>query len=447
MILLIAMLLFVNALFVMAEMAFVSSKKSRLKAMADKGDRAAILALALIDNPTKYLSTVQIGITLTGIVLGMFGEQAIAEDLSAWLTKFPLLKGYERIVAVGITVTLLTLLTLVLAELVPKRLGQLRPETVARFMARPMDLMSRLTAPLVRFLALSTDVIVRLVPVRPRAESEGAEEEVKALIESGTRSGVFHETEQAIVERVFRLGDQRVTSIMVPRADIDALDVSDTVERVRVAIAAAAHSHYPVCKGDLDHIVGVVHVKDLVRHGVISTEINLEQLAKPPMFVPESTPALAVLKRFRDKNAHIAFVIDEYGLVVGLVTLNDITEAILGDVAPPFSSADQLVVERGDGSWLLDGMLSIEELRELMGVEKLDREEEAGFRTLGGFVMTFLGRIPSAGDRFKVGEAEFEVVDMDRTRVDKVILTKAAKASEAAADGAPGEAAPESGKN
>lgn len=420
--LLIAILILVNGLFVMAEMALVSSRKGRLQSLADKGDRSARIALELINKPSRYLSTIQIVITISGIGLGMFGESVLAERLEGVLAEYPLIAPYRHPIALGITVIALTLVTLVFAELVPKRLGQINPEGFARLFARPMDVVSRVTSPLVLVLSAITDVILRVLPVRAKHDPDAAADEVKAIIASGTESGVFHRSEQDVVERVFRLSDQRVTAIMVPRTDIDFLNVSDSVERVRVAIATSAHSHFPVCDGGLDTLVGVVHVKDLVKHGMVSDTINLRDLAHPPMFVPESTQAIKLLELFRG-GTHIAFVIDEYGAVIGLVTLNDLIGALVGEVTIKGEHHDPEIVKRDDGSFLLDGMLAIGELKSLMGVDHLPNEDDRGFETLGGFIMTHLGRIPSTGDRFDYRDFRFEVVDMDRTRVDKVLFS------------------------
>lgn len=465
--LLIAILLAANALFVMIEMALVSSRKARLQARAERGDKGARSALALLERPTAFLSTVQIGITLISILMGAFGEAAITERLQKQMADLQMPPRWAHPISLGVTVLLLTYATLVISELVPKRIGQARAETIASWFAPITTLIAKLAAPLIWVLTISTELILKLVPIRPVQDHDSTEEEVKALIATGTEAGVFHQEEQELVERVFRLSDQRVTALMVPRTDIDYLHADDTLERIRVTLATTSHSHYPVVKpgAGLDELIGVVHVKDLVRAGIVSETIDVAAIARKPEFVPESMPAIKVLDQFRESGNHIAFVIDEYGSIVGLVTFNDLLEAIVGSVARTEEVTDPPVVRRADGSYLLDGGLPVADLKELMGVATLPREDEAGFETLGGFVMSHLGRVPATGDSFElaageVGRAEdaapppasssttspesaeehahepdaptrpqgaslftFEVVDMDRTRVDKVLLT------------------------
>ena len=420
--LLIFILLALNGLFVMAEMALVSSRKGRLQAKAEHGDRGSRTALELIEQPTRYLSTIQIVITLSGIGLGMFGEASIVDDIEHLFTGYPRIAAYAHAISVALTMLLLTVGTLVFAELVPKRLGQMFPEGLARLLSRPMDMVGRITSPLVSLLTWATDLILSLVPLRPARDDDAAEEEVKAIIASGTESGVFHQTEQDMVERVFRLSDQKVTSIMVPRTDIDFLQVGDSIQRVRVAIATSAHSHFPVCAGSLDELIGVVHVKDLVKHGLVSDTINLRDLARPPMFVPESTICIRLLDQFKKTHNHIAFVVDEYGSLIGLVTLNDLIDALVGEMSSG-GPHDPSIVRRPDGSYLMDGHVPVTELKELLDLKSLPGEDTTGYQTLGGFVMAHLGRIPATGDRFEFDRFHFEVVDMDRTRVDKVLVT------------------------
>ncbi len=427
-ILLIIALLIVTAFFVLAEFAFYSAKKARLQAAADKGNKAAITAIALIENPNRYLSTTQIGITLATIALGMYGEASLTDDLVKWSSTHGVPKEYAHPVATATTIISLTVISLVAAEMVPKRLAQMYPESLARLLARPTDWLSRLSAPIVAVLSFCTDILLRLVP-EPEQHEQAAQEEVKAILASGAEQGFIHQAQQQLVERIFQLSDRRVKSLMVPRNDIDALDVADPAGRVRVAVATSAHSHFPVCDGDLDHLVGVVHVKDLVKHGLMlggADDLNLRALARKPYFVPESATALRVLEQFKQRNTHLAFVLDEYGVLVGLVTLNDLVEAMLGQLPLPgaaSSTADEpLIVKRNDNSYLLDAMLPVADLKSLMGVDTLPRQTEADFDTLGGFVIANLGRVPAIGDRFAFDRFTFEVVDMDRTRVDRVML-------------------------
>lgn len=429
--LIIAALLFINGLFVMAEMALVSTRKARLQASAARGDRSSQIALDLIEHPTRYLSTIQIVITVSGIGMGMFGEAAVADALRIQLEKVELLTRHAHVISVAITIFVLTIITLVFAELVPKRLGQMFPEGLARLLARPMDIFSRITSPLVSILSGFTNLILKLVPVSPSTGNEqAAEDEVRAIMASGAEEGVFHQSERQMVDRVLTLADQRIRTIMVPRPDIDFLDVTDNVQRVRVTLATSSHSHFPICDGGLDKLIGFVHVKDLVKNGLISDDINLRSLARKPLFIPESTTAIRLMERFRSSGTHIAFVLDEYGGVVGLVTLNDIIEKLIGAAPIGSDNRDQMVVKRTDGSLLLDGMVSIPELKELMGTRALPKEDTGDYNTLGGFIMTSLGRVPATGDQFSFDGYTFEVMDMDRSRVDRVLLTMPPKVDE-----------------
>lgn len=433
----IILLVVVNGAFVLIEMALVSSRRGRLEARAEKGDRGAKIALRLLENPTTYLSTVQVGITLTGVLLGAFGEESMAEHIAAEARLWnPQIAPYAHAIGLGVTVVTLTFVIIVAAELVPKRLAQIAPETFACLGARPMWIMSRVCRPLVWLLSASTNMVLRVVPFRPKRDQEMVVEDVRALLASGARTGVFQQAEQQIVERVFRLSDQSVKSVMVPRTDVDFLLLDDSPQRVRVVVATSSHSHFPVCKSGLDDLVGVVHVKDLVKLGLIAgvaeegDRLRLADAIQPPLFVPESTPAIGMVETFRRKKTHIAFVLDEYGVLEGLVTLTDIVEALVGEVARQGDAEDPEIVKRADGSYLLDGMLGVRELKELMGVQSLPKEEEAGYETLGGMVMAYLGRIPAAGDAFTLDRFKFEVVDMDKARVDKVLLEVVREPSE-----------------
>lgn len=421
--LIITVLIALSAIFVMAELSIVTSSRATLDARANKGSRGASAAIRLIDSPTRFLSMAQFVITLIGIFIGAFGEATVSDDLQTWLTGLGVATPGARFLALAMTVVLITTPILVLGELVPKRLAQINPEGMAAVLARPMLLISRISAPAVWALSGVTDLILRMLPFRAPDQASAAEEELRALIASGARSGVFHRAEHQMVERVFNLSDRSVKSLMVPRTDIDWISADAGAARIRVVIATSSHSQFPVCKTGLDDLIGVVHVKDLVKSGLISENPDLAQLARPPMFVPESTPALKLLELFKESGNHLAFVLDEYGVLEGLVTLNDVVAAIIGDITRAEEREEPMVIRRKDGSYLLDGRLPVSELKALLGVERLPRDEEAGYETLGGFVMTFLGRIPSSGDLFPWGRHRFEVVDMDRARVDKVMVT------------------------
>jgi len=422
-ILILLLLIAFNFFLAMSEIAVVSSRRVRLEQSAQRGNRGARAALLLVDSPTRFLSTVQSGMTLVGIIAGALGEAALADDIAAWLSRFPMLAAHSHGIAAVIVVLVIGYLTLVIGELVPKRLAMNSPERIASFIAAPMRVLSIITAPFVGFLSFSTDLLLRLFPKKVAGDELVTQEEIKSLIEKGTEAGVFHEQEQELVERIFRLGDHRVSALMVPRRDITWLEADAPAERVRVAVATSSHSHFPVCRGGLDHLMGVVHLKDMVKSGLLTQRIDLKILARKPLFVPESMPALRLLEEFRRSQLHIAFILDEYGVISGLITLNDLVESILGQIARYGDDTEPLAVHREDGSWLLDGSLPIEDLKAMMDVDTLPHMQRTSFQTVAGFVMTYLGRVPRTGDHFSFDRFRFEVVDMDRHRIDKVLLS------------------------
>lgn len=422
------LLIVCSSLFTAAEMSLVSSRRSRLESARERGAAGARAALGLLDTPTRLFSTVQIGNTLITVLIGALGESAAAGTITPLIAAQGVPETTARHASLGVTVVAVTFFTIIFGELVPKRVAQSAPERVASILSPPMTLVATVAAPAVWLLSHLTDLVLAALRVRPRAEHEGAEDEVRSLMRAGARGGLFHESERQIVERVFALSDRTVKSIMVPRTDIDWLPADASVHRVRVEVATTSHSHFPVCRTGLDDLIGVVHVKDLVKSGLISDDVKLTELARKPVFVPESLPALKLLDLFRQRNERVAFVLDEYGVLEGLVTLNDVVEAIVGDTAAAGDAEPEpMVVRREDGSMLLDGMLPVGELRRLMFGEHssaaLPKEDEAAFETLGGFVLAYLGRIPATGDTFAFDRFRFEVVDMDRHRIDKVLLT------------------------
>lgn len=431
-IIIIFVLLCLNGLLAMSEIAIVSAKKGRLEQAAQRGERGAASALNLAQSPTRFLSTVQVGITLIGILAGAFGEAAIADDLQRYFAQWPAFQPYARAIATTIVVLAITYFSLVIGELVPKRMALNHPEQIARLVAAPMQLLSRLTAPLVHFLSLSTDFVLLLLGSKSGRNEDVTEEDIRGMIEKGTEAGVIHETEQELVERVFKVGDLRVTALMIPRTEIDWLGADYPIERIRVAVAASSHSHFPVCRGGLDELIGVVHVKDMVKHGLMAgTTIDLTALAQRPMFVPETTLALDLLNQFKQGSRHLAFVVDEFGGIEGLITLNDIVEAIIGEIVLAGEEHAPMIVEREDGSWLIDGMLPIAELKRRLKLESLPKEDEADYQTVGGMVITQFGQIPRTGQRFELDQYTFEVIDMDRHRVDKVLVMRKPQAEPA----------------
>ena len=421
---LLLLLLVFNGIFSMSEMAVVSARKVRLQQLANQGNAKARTALDLADSPNQFLSTVQIGITLISTLAGAFGGATLAEKLANQLKQLPIpfLVAHSDAIGLFLVVLMITYLSLVIGELVPKRLALNNPEQIAAGVASPMRLLAKLASPAVHLLSYSTDLVLRLLSIGPSTDPEVTEEEIKILIEQGTEAGMFEEAEQEMLNRVFRLGDRRVSAMMTPRPDIVWLDLEDSSETNRQVIMDSAHSQFPVCQGDLDNVLGIIKVNDLLTRCLGSQPLDLTAALQRPLYVPESTPGLKVLELFKQSGTHIAIVVDEYGVIQGLVTLNDILEEIVGDIPSLDQTDEPQAVQREDGSWLLDGMLSVEEFFELLELEELPKEQRGNYHTMGGFVVTQLGRIPTAAEHFDWKGMRFEVMDMDGNRVDKVLV-------------------------
>lgn len=424
-ILIVCLLIMLNGMFAMSELAVVSSRKIRLQQMAEEGDAKAELALDLAGNPQKFLATIQIGITLIGVLSGAFGGARIAGLLAEPLGNIPFLASYKETIALAIVVGLITYLSL-LSELVPKRIALSWPEAIARRIAGPMETLSRFSSPLIHLLTASTELVLRFVGFRPQNDSPATEEEIRALIGQATVAGVFHEAEQEMVERVFRLGDRRVGVMMTPRNKIIWLDLAESPEKTRKKITKSHFSRFPVGVGRLGNIVGVVHVRSLALRCLNGRPLDLRDSMQKPIYVHEAMHALKVLELFRESGHQMALVVDEYGTIEGIVTLSDILESIVGDIPSAEEPEAPRIVQRSDGSWLVDGMLPADELKAYFRIRKLPGERTGGFYSLGGFIMTFLKRIPSVGDCFDCCGYSFEVVDMDGRRVDKVLITRLA---------------------
>lgn len=420
-ILVILLLIILNGVFAMSEMAIVSARKVRLQQWANEGNAKARIALELANAPNHLLSTVQVGITLIGILAGAFGGATIAEKLAALLRQVSVPVSYSEAVSLVIVVLSITYLSLIIGELVPKRVALNNPERIATTIAAPMRTLSVIAAPVVHLLSTSTDVVLRVLGIRPSSEPQVTEEEIKVLIEQGTEAGTFEEAEQDMVQRVFRLGDRRVSGLMTPRLEIVWLDLDDSLEENQHKMTNSVHARFPVCQGGLENVLGTVQVIDLLAPSLAGQPIDLTASLNPPLFVPESMLALKVLELFKQSGTHTALVVDEYGVIQGLVTLNDVLEAIVGDIPSVEELADPQVVQREDGSWLVDGMMPVEDFFELFEIEA-SPEEQNNYQTLGGFVITHLGRIPVAADHFEWGRLRFEVMDMDGNRVDKVLV-------------------------
>jgi magnesium and cobalt exporter, CNNM family len=419
----IIVLLIANGLFSMSEMAVVSARKARLQKRAGDGDKGAQAALELAGNPGPFLSTVQIGITLVGILAGAFGGATIAEKLAPPLKSFPAIEPYADKVSFGLVVLVITYLSLVIGELIPKRLALHSPEKIASRVAEPMKKLSGLTSPMVKLLEGSTNGLLRLFGLRESSEPPVTEDEIKVLIEQGIRAGVFEEAERDLIERTFHLGDRTVSELMVPRPDVVFLDLDDPPEVIKELIRSNRLSRYPVIHGAADNVVGVVRAKDLLAREYGNQPFDLKAVMVPALFFPDTMPVFKAVEMFKSSRRHIAMVIDEHGGVEGLVTVNDILDALVGDIPSMDEQEEQAVVRREDGSFLLDGALPIDQLKRTLQLRRLPGEEDGGFQTLGGFLMTRLGRVPAVADHIEVNGWRLEVVDMDRQRVDKALAT------------------------
>ncbi|MFB2646900.1 hemolysin family protein [Raphidiopsis sp. BLCC-F218] len=421
-ILIILALILANGIFSMSEMAIVSARKARLQQLANQGSLNAQAALELAEAPNHFLSIVQVGITLINILNGVFGGATIAQRLEKYVELVPFLSPYSQTIAFGVVVLVITYLSLIVGELVPKRLALNNPEKIAAFIAIPMRALASLASPIVHMLSISTETVLQILGIRPSEEPQVTEEEIKILIEQGTEAGTFEAAEQDMVERVFRLGDRPVTFFMTPRPDIVWLDLDDSPEENRQKMSASNYSRYPVCQEGMDNVLGVIPVTDLLSRSLRNEPFDLTIGLRQPVFVPESTRGLKVLELFKQTVTHIALVVDEYGVIQGLVTLNDIMSEIVGDVPAQPGQEEPQAVQREDGSWLVDGMLPVEEFFELFDVEELETEARGNYQTLGGLVITNLGRIPTAAEHFEWQGMRIEVMDMDGNRVDKVLV-------------------------
>lgn len=423
-VLVIAVLILINGLFAMSEMAVVSSRKPKLQRLAEEGNRRAASALILAQDPNRFLSTVQVGITLVGVGSGAFGAASLAAPLSAGLDRLGVPGGISYPVSFGVLIVLITYASLVIGELVPKRLALNDPEGIAMSVAGLMSRVSRVATPLVKLLSASTEGLLRLLGAKKSDDPPVSEEEINSLLQQGTDAGVFEASEQAIVENLFWLGDQYVSSIMTPRRDIGWVEVESDAATLKAHLEAYSYSRILVCHENLDHIVGMVHTRDLLKGYMDGEKLDLTAASKKPLFVPETLPVLKLLEQYRESGTHVAVVVNEYGHTEGLITLNDVLEGLVGDLPEPDELSSPYLTLRDDGSYLLDGLLEVDDLKELMGVKTLPREDDSDFRTLGGFVIAYLDRIPAAADSFEAEGWRFEVMDMDGSRVDKLLVFK-----------------------
>ncbi|HSG42461.1 MAG TPA: hemolysin family protein [Anaerolineales bacterium] len=413
----IGVLLVFNAILAMAEVALISARKARLQGEVNKGDTRASIALKLIENPNQFLSVIQIGITSIDLMTGAITGATIGVWLNAQLDRIPSLQTYSEVISILVGVLPITYLSLVLGELVPKRLAMRDPEGISSAIARSMMFLTRVFAPLVRFLSFSTESVLRIFGVKVSEEPPVTEEEIQLLIDEGTAAGVFEEAEHDMVEGVFSLDNQRVYSIMTPRPDMVWLDIDDSLEKIREKVAENDFSRFPVRQGTLDVILGIVTARDLLIPVLAGKQIDLKEILKPAFYVPETMQASRALEILKEKGTDMLLVIDEFGGLQGLLTINDILEEIVGEM----EMDEPQYTQRQDGSWLLDGMLEIDEFKELFNLGDLPHENE--YETLSGFMMMSLGHVPKAADYFEWNGFNFEVIDMDGRRVDKVLVT------------------------
>ena len=416
-ILLILGLILLNGLFSMAEIALVSARKARLEAQANKGDKRAKEALELANHPDTFLSTVQIGITLIGILTGILSGEKLKSDFVAFINRFEILREYSDGIATGLIVIVVTYFSLVLGELVPKRLGLARPELISKTLAKPMRILSRITHPFIWLLSKSSHVLIKLFNIKTK-DNQVTEEEIKAIISEGTEQGTIEEAEQEIIERVFHLGDRNITSLMTHRSDIIWFDLYDNEIAIKEKILKEPHSVYPICDGQIDNIKGVVSIKDLY----VANDLTLfKDLMIPPLYVPENNTAYQVLEKFKESKIHSCFIIDEYGSLLGMITLNDILEAIVGDL-PEQNIDDYEITEREDGSYLVDAQIPFYDFLRRFDKTEWMNEGEQEFDTLAGFILHQLERIPATGDKMDWEGFQIEIIDMDAQRIDKVLV-------------------------
>ncbi len=417
-ILLIILLILLNGIFSMAEIATVSARKSKLDAAAKRGDKAAKIVLETIHSPNRFLSTVQIGITLIGILTGIFSGEKITQDIEHYFQQYPALANYAHLLAVSFVVILITFFSLVLGELVPKRIGLANPEGIAKMMARPMRIVTAITSPFVWLLTFTSDLLIRLFRIKTTSDSKVTEEEIKAIIQEGTDGGEVQEIEQDIVERVFHLGDRTVSSLMTHRNDVIFIDINDDVNEVREQVEKELHSIYPVFDDEREQVIGIVLLKDLFRT-INNTDFNLKSLLLKPQFLLETISAYEALVHFKDTKTHYGIIMDEFGQMQGIVTLNDLLQALVGDFND-FYAEEFEFVQREDGSWLIDGQYPIAEFFRHFDLE--DHLENINFTTLGGLILNESRTLPETGEIISWMNFEMEVVDMDGARIDKVLV-------------------------
>ena len=420
---LLVFLIIVNAVFAMSEMALTASRKARLQVMLEAGQGGARAAIDLHDHPTRFLSTVQVGITGISVLNGIVGDAAFSEPLAEWLLHtFTIGNRAAHVTATALVVLIITVITIIFGELVPKRLGQMHPETVASRLAPTMQWISAAARPLVALLSMTTEAVLKLLGIRANGTRSVTEEEIAASLEEGLDAGVIEAQEHQMVRNVFRLDDRQIGSMMIPRAEIRWLDAGAAMDDVLAVVSDESHARYPVCRGGLDDVIGVVTAQGLLKALAAGRRPDLLENLQPPVFVPETLSGMELLEHFRVSRTDLVFVVDEYGAVQGVITERDLLEAITGEFVTP-TADDSWAVRRTDGSWLMDGLIPVPELKDRLEIKELPEEDRGRYNTLAGMIMLLLGRLPRTTDVVEWGNWQFEVVDLDGKRVDKVLVS------------------------
>jgi len=415
-------LIVLNGMLAMSEIALVTARKARLMKLASEGDRAASVALQLGEDPTRFLSTIQIGITSIGLLNGIVGEAVLADPFSLWLQTLGVPQASANIGATAVVVVVVTYVSIVVGELVPKRLGQITPEPIARLVARPMQVLALVTRPFVVLLTVSTHTLLRLMGVKQNTQSSVTEEEIHAMLEEGSEAGVIEQHQHEMVRNVFRLDDRQLGSLMIPRSEVVFIDIKNPPQENLRCLIESEHSRFPVCDGGLGKLLGVIHAKQALACVAQGKTPDYAANLHPCIYVPETLTGTELLEQFRANNMQMAFVIDEYGEVEGIVTLQDVLEALTGEFTPR-NADDAWAVQRDDGSWLLDGAIPIPEMKDRLELKGVPEEDKGRYHTLSGMMMLLLGKVPATSDHADWEGWRFEVVDMDEKRIDKVMAS------------------------
>ena len=421
-IILLLFLILLNGVFAMAELALVGARKTRLQASANNGNRGAVAALALLNKSGRFLSTVSIGITLIGVSVSTIGGDSFAIPLAAAIDRIPALADYSHAIAVGLIVISISFMTIVVGELVPKRIAIAHPEAISTFLARFMTVVTIVVSPAEWFLSGATNLVLKLLPLSTTSSAPVTDEEINLMMREGAAAGEFHEAESAIVQMALRLGDRHVDAIMTPRTQVELLDLEDGLEVNLAKVKASDLSRFPVVEGGPENVVGILQVKDLLAASLSGGPIDLRALIRPPRYVPNTVPALKLLETLRKSGEPLALIVDEYGDFDGLVTLHDILQALVGDIAELGEPGGQGIVRHEDGSWLIDGLTPVDDVKDALGIKSLPEEDSGDFHTLGGFLMARMKRVPKVADHITVDRWRFEVTEMDGHRVDKVLV-------------------------